>query len=434
MARRFPIESHNALLKQALQSLIDLPNIQIQEAFEDRNGNYILTIISTEKGAHCHKCNKRVVTPNGYSEWIVVRHLDILGKQVYLRFRLPRYQCEDCTGRPTTTQQLSWLTRRSRFTKAFEAQLLLACVNSTVADVSIKHDVPYEAVNGVIDRNIQRSVAWDNFLHLDGIGIDEISLKKGHQDYVVIVTGRCDEKTHILAVLKDRTKQTVKQFFLSIPKRLRKTIGYVCSDMYDGFINAAKEVFGKRVRLVADRFHVAKLYRDGVETLRKKELKRLKKSLSKTEYDKLKGAMWALRKKEADLTDEDRAVLNALFLYSPKLKAAYQFRDQLTAIFDQNISRTKAKRLLNGWIARVQRSDVRCFDAFIKTLESRQEEIANYFVGRRNSGFVEGLNNKIKVIKRRCYGILNAEHLFQRIHLDLFGYKMYAKKNSGLYA
>jgi transposase len=54
------------------------------------------------------------------------------------------------------------------------------------------------------------------------------------------------------------------------------------------------------------------------------------------------------------------------------------------------------------------------------------DEIANYFIDRQTSGFVEGLNNKIKVIKRRCYGILNVKHLFQRIHLDLSGYALFA--------
>ncbi|MBK1722581.1 transposase, partial [Thiocystis violacea] len=50
------------------------------------------------------------------------------------------------------------------------------------------------------------------------------------------------------------------------------------------------------------------------------------------------------------------------------------------------------------------------------------EEIANYFVGRQTSGFVEGLNNKLKVIKRRCYGMTNLNHLYQRVYLDLNGY------------
>lgn len=408
-----------------MEILIDLPNIQIQDAFEDRNGNYILTVTSTEKGTHCHKCGKRIEKSNGYGEFVELRHLDILGKQVYLRIRFPRYQC-DCDGQPTTTQQVSWFTRRSGFTKAFEERILLSCVNSTIADVAIKEKVSYELVSGVVDRNIGKSVDWESIRKLDVLGIDEISLKKGHQDFVAIVTGRSDDQIQVLGVLEDRSKKTVKQFFLSIPKRLRISVRYVCSDMYDGFINAAKEVFGKRVRIVADRFHVAKLYREGLENLRKKELRRLQRALSTGDYKKLKGAMWALRKKEADLTDEEKIVLEKLFEYSPRLKQAHLFRDQLTAIFDKHITRVQAKHLFNGWAARVKRSEVRCFDGFVKTLMTRKDEISNYFLERHTSGFVEGLNNKIKVIKRRCYGILNAGHLFQRIYLDLLGYKLYA--------
>lgn len=405
--------------------LIDLPNLQVQDAFEDRSGNYIITVISTEKGADCHKCGKRIEKPNGHGEVITLRHLDILGKKVYLRICLPRYQC-DCDGQPTTTQQVSWFTRRSGFTKAFEERLLLCCVNSTIVDVAIKEKVSYELVKGVIDRNIKKSVDWKTIKQLGILGIDEIAIKKGHQDFVVIVTDRSDDKIQILGVLDDRKKQTVKDFLLSIPKRLRKSVRYVCSDMYDGFINAAKEVFGKRIRIVADRFHVAKLYREGLENLRKKELRRLKKTLSAAEYKTLKGAMWALRNNEADLADEAQTVLDKLFEHSPSLKQAYLFRNQLTAIFDQKILRVQAKHLLNGWAARVKRSEVRCFDGFLKTLLARKDEIANYFLERHTSGFVEGFNNKIKVIKRRCYGILNPEHLFQRIYLDLLGYKLYA--------
>jgi len=408
-----------------MELLIDIPNIQIQDAFEDRSGHYILTVVSTEKGTHCHKCGKRIDKANGHGEFIELRHLDILGKQVHLRIRLPRYQC-DCDGQPTTTQQPGWFTRRSSFTKAFEAYLLLSCVNSTIADVAIKAKVSYELVKGVVDRNIDKSVDWDSIKELDLIGIDEIAIKKGHQDFVAIVTGRSDDEIQVLGVLKDRSKQTVKEFFSSIPKRLRISVRYVCSDMYDGFINAAKEVFGKKIRIVADRFHVAKLYREGLENLRKKELRRLHRELSTVDYKKLKGAMWALRKKEADLTDEEKAILEKLFEYSPRLKQAHLFRNQLTAIFDKHITRAQAKHLLNGWAARVKRSEVRCFDSFVKTLMARKDEISNYFLERHTSGFVEGLNNKIKVIKRRCYGILNAGHLFQRIYLDLFGYRLYA--------
>ena len=70
---------------------------------------------------------------------------------------------------------------------------------------------------------------------------------------------------------------------------------------------------------------------------------------------------------------------------------------------------------------RVKESGISCYKKFLSTLDSYLEEIVNYFIHRDSSGFVEGFNNKIKVIKRRCYGILNVEHLFQRIFLDISG-------------
>ena len=75
----------------------------------------------------------------------------------------------------------------------------------------------------------------------------------------------------------------------------------ICSDMYDGFINPAKEVFGSKVNIIIDRFHVAKNYRSAMETLRKKEMKRLKADLSEEDYKKLKNIMWLLRKKIMNL-------------------------------------------------------------------------------------------------------------------------------------
>ena len=65
------------------------------------------------------------------------------------------------------------------------------------------------------------------------------------------------------------------------------------------------------------------------------------------------------------------------------------------------------------------------FDSFLTTLDNWMDEITNYFLNRQTSGFVEGLNNKIKVLKRRCYGRLNLSHLFQRLHLDLEGYRLF---------
>jgi len=204
-----------------------------------------------------------------------------------------------------------------------------------------------------------------------------------------------------------------------IPKKLKKTITSVCSDLYDGFINASKEALGKNIRIVIDRFHIAKLYRKVVDNVRKQEMRKLKKALSDEEYAKLKGVMWIVRKSDVNLSKKDEEILDRLFTYSPKLKEVYESSKELTSIFDIETSRNGGIRRLKNWIKRVNESDITAFKTFISTLEKRITEIANYFVSRENSGFVEGFNNRIKVLKRRCYGIVDRVHLFRRIALDI---------------
>lgn len=174
------MDSNNEPLRQAIELLLDLPDIQVQAVHQDRNGSYIVTLVSTAHGTTCHTCHKRIDKPNGHSEWVTLRHTAIFNKAVYLRIRLPRYQC-DCHGQPTTTQQVSWFTRRSPFTTAFEAHLLLACVNSTMADVSIKEEVTCDAIRGVLDRNIRTSVDWSTMEPwLSGTSVGSNVYKKQH--------------------------------------------------------------------------------------------------------------------------------------------------------------------------------------------------------------------------------------------------------------
>jgi len=403
---------------------LDILDVNVIEVEINKRGEIIITVESTVEGTYCHTCGRKTTKRHGHGRVITLRHLPILNMKAYIRIRPVRYQCTYCNGKPTTTQKLPWYDERSPHTRAYEDHILIEMINNTVEDVSNKEDLGYEAVMGIIDRRVSTEVNWKKVKKIDVIGIDEISLKKGHKDFVAIVTGRSGDKIMILAVLKDREKQTVKKFLLSIPKRLRKQVKAICSDMYDGFINAAKEVFGNKI-IVVDRFHVAKLYRNGLDELRKKELKRLKHELSEEEYKKLKGVMWILRKAKSELTDEEKETLKCLFKYSPVLKLAYKLCNDLTDIFEKDISKSNAKRRINNWKKRVRKSGLTCFDGFLKTLEQRIEDITNYFIDRHTSGFVEGLNNKIKVIKRRCYGILNVNHLFQRIFLDVQGYSLF---------
>jgi transposase len=405
---------------------LDIPDVRVLQTEINKVGELIITIESTKEGTSCRKCGRETRKFHGYDDWMVIRHLPVFGRPSYLRYRPKRYQCMVCEGHPTTTQPLDWRESNSPHSVMYDDHLLLQLVNSTVEDVSIKEGVAYDCVLGVLERRISASVDWWQYTDLGVVGLDEIALKKGHRNFVVIVTARlADDRVVILAVLPDRQKDTLVEFLRSIPERLQQTIHTVCCDMYEGYSEAIREELNP-VRIVIDRFHVARAYRDGVDDLRKQELKRLKAELPASDYQQLKGHLWALRKKPADLTLEERRILKLLFRYSPKLKQAYDLQQQLTTIFDQHISPTTAKTKIRAWIKRVARSGLRCFDTFLHTLGQWWQEIINYFANRESSGFVEGLNNKLKVLKRRCYGLFNLKHLFQRIFLDLEGYRLFA--------
>ncbi len=399
--------------------VLGIPNVRIIETCVDSDDRLIVYVKSNEAGTQCHQCGKETYSIDGNEKPLTLRHLPMFRYESSIRISPTRCKC---TCGAITIQKYAWYTQRSTCTALYEDHILLQLINSTISDVSIKENIGYDVVRGIIERRIDTRIDWSQIPEIEIIGIDEISLRKGHQDFVTIVSGYSAGKLLILGVLKDKEKKTVKSFLKSIPVRLRKQVKAVCTDLYEGFINAAKEVFSKKVKITADRFHVAKLYRKSVDKLRTKEMKRLKKELPEEDYKELKGAMWIIRKREENLEPEDTKVLNLLFKYSPDLEAAYQSSNALTAIFDSNISKFQEKHRFNAWMNGMKESGLKCFDTFIKTLSKFKEEISNYFIDRHTSGFVEGLNNKIKSIKRRCYGILNIKHLFQRIYLDTSGY------------
>jgi transposase len=211
----------------------------------------------------------------------------------------------------------------------------------------------------------------------------------------------------------------------TIPAPRRRQIRTVCTDMWDAYVTAVHEVL-RHATIVIDRFHVAKHYRDGADTLRKQECKRLRAEPPHETLDQLKHTMWPFRKRPADLESDEQDRLTRLFEHAPQLKQAYDLREQLTAIFDTAHSKAEGLRRIHRWRRTVDASGLTCFDPFRKLLDTWLDPIANYFRQRQTSGFVEGLNNKLKVLKRRCFGIYNLGHLFQRITLDLDGYRRFS--------
>ena len=412
-------------MDSSLHIPLDLPDVRVLNLSKTEQGAWLIQIESTLNSTTCHKCGREITDLHGHDGAIRLRHLPIFEIPVYVEIRPKRFRCGYCKDHPTTTQSLEWHEARSPNTKPYEHWLLRMLINSTVCDVGSKLGISEDVVTGTIERWISTQVEWNDFVELKVLGIDEISLKRGHRDFVVIITTPTAYGVDILAVLADRKQQTVANFLKSIPVALRQSVERVCTDLYQGFVSAVREQL-PQAKIVVDRFHVAKGYRHCADQVRQRELKRLRQELPKTEYQSLKGAMWAFRKGPETLKASEQELLERLFCYSPELQQAYNLREELTEIFEGKDSKEGAKDGIDAWCKRVQRSGVKEYASFLTTLENWLDEITNYFLEGWTSGFVEGFNNRIKVLKRRCYGIFNIGSLFQRIFLDLHGYEKFA--------
>lgn len=412
-----------------IAELLNLPNIHVSKISEIPSQELNIYIDTTESETKCRKCKRFISQRHGKDKERKIQHLPAFGSTVNIIYQPNRYVCKTCKRNPTTTATPIWHTANSSYTTFYEQRILIQIINSTVADVSVKEGITEDAVTGILDRLVATKINWTTIDYLGVLGIDEFAVKKGYKNYITVISSNVNGKKTILATLKGRKKATIKGFLKSIPKKLRKTVEAICMDMYDGYINASKEVFAETTLIVIDRFHVAKLYREPLDKYRQKIRTELQKNLSKEDYDRIVGATRILRKSKEYLTKEEKDITNELFSYSPDLMEAYSLTLKLTHIFNTHCSKDEALIKFQEWIDLVKKSKLTFLDKFIKTFQKLKNEIANYFIDRNTSGFVEGLNNKIKVLKRRCYGIFDLKRLYQRLYLDISGYDILLPKS-----
>ncbi len=223
----------------------------------------------------------------------------------------------------------------------------------------------------------------------------------------------------VLDVLNSREKQVVRQYL----ERGRAEgplaqVVEVTTDMWDGYVEAAREALGERVRITIDRFHVMKNFQDHLTAARRE----LQRHLPKEASQALKGTRWLWLTNEENLSEEERQKLAALQERFPLLAQLREQRERLRQLFENPAIRTAAAgaKQLRAWMQEARALGLKALDAFCKTLENWLDKIANYFVDRASNGRVEGFNTGLRGILWRAFGMFNFEHFRLRV-LDRFG-------------
>ncbi|MBT8373540.1 MAG: ISL3 family transposase [Deltaproteobacteria bacterium] len=407
---------------------LGLAHVKVKKIEHHKNGDYHIYVSCTATSAHCHKCGKPITKPHGQCKETIIEHMPVLGDRVFIHVQWPRFICTECEGGPTTSFHPDWLGKTGKFTKAFENFFLKMLVNSTVKDIAIKFQTTEEILQGIIDRYIATEIDWSN-LHPTRIGMDEIALKKGHDQYLTIISDVSKgSNVGIIAVLDGRTKEDVVPFLRTIPRDVLLNLESICVDMGAGYFASLRDVinddhiFNNIVTI--DRFHVAKLIGTAVDNERKSVIKELKKKYAHDEeaLNIIKNSMWPLRHHFDDLSPNQQEKLDNLFILSPYLEHCYDLREELYLIFEGDYSKEEAKVQIINWCSRAlecSNGERPPFESFVKTYTKFEDNILNYFEARASSGPVEGLNNKIKMIKRRGFGFRNVLQFAQRLFLDI---------------
>ena len=222
----------------------------------------------------------------------------------------------------------------------------------------------------------------------------------------------------VLDVLENRDQQTVTNYLQTAHQSgLLSQVTEVTTDMWDGYVNAAKAAFGESVSVVIDRFHVVKNLQERLTAARRL----VQKDLPEADRKLLKGSRWLWCKNPENLRADELAELQELRAKFPQLALLADQRESLRALFeDRRITTPEvAQQRLQEWLTAARRLQLKPLDAFCQTVENWLPMIANYFTNRSSNGPTEGFNRGFRTILWQAFGMTNFRHFRLRI-LDRF--------------
>jgi transposase len=377
-------------------TLIDAPGWEVwMTRVED--DNVIFRLVEVEDKTVCPFCGSDHT--NLHKQKILkVRDLPILGKNTILELDRSQHCCKNCHRYFTRPSEKIDFPRS--LTERFKDYIMERLKNSTIERVAEEENLTADQVRGILESKLKGKKPNRKARK---IGIDEFSRRKGKGDYVTVV---CNLDTgEILEIIDSHQQDEIIKVLMQWSLEEREAITEVSVDMWGGFTKVIKTVFPK-ARIVYDRFHVMKILNEELNKIRKECSPRLKKL-------KIKGIRRLILKNGESLTPEEKELLEIILKCSPRLRNAYLLKEEFRQIYETHQPPEVAKASLEAWLGKASK----IYSDIITTVKDHFDGICNYFYDRTTNGKMEGINNKIKVIKRQAYGFTNFEHLSMRIFL-----------------
>lgn len=336
-----------------------------------------------------------------------VRDLSCGDIRVYLELEVRRVACRSC-GK-VKRERLDFLADNPLYTKRFAFYVGRRVRTATIQDVARELKLDWQTVKTLEKQYMRAQLKRAGTPGPKAIGIDEISIRKGHTYRIVVsdlIRGR-----PIWFGGVDRSEASMRQFYDWLGENKAKRIRLALMDMWKPFRNVTNEK-APQAAILFDKFHVMRHLGEALDKVRKSEYARL----AGKERRYIKGQKYTLLSHKENLSTDGRKALKTLLTANKRLNTAYLLKESFGQLWDYQ-REGWARRFFENWRASLKWQRLPSYVKFADMIDRHWDGIAVYCKpeNKVSLGFVEGLNNKIRVIQRRAYGLRDEEYLRLKI-------------------
>lgn len=385
--------------------------IGIAERFEagvkgERAEVWIELHLAAGRPGVCSGCGQTVAAVHEYEErW--VRDLPILDADTHLCVQQRRLACPTCGPR---VEKIGWLDRYARYTRRMAQSVARMCQGTTIKKTAAFYDLSRRTVKRIDKAYLEETLGPADLSAVEAIAMDEFAIQKGHRYATVIIE---PTRKEVLWVGRGRGREDIRPFFELLGPEGCARLKAVAMDM-NGAYEEEVRAQCPQAEVVFDLFHVvAKYGREVIDRVRVDEANRLKHDQAARKV--VKGSRWLLLRNPDNLKrDEDRVRLDELLAANRKLAKVYILKEDLKTLWDyRHVG--YAWRFWLDWYARAIRSRIEPLKTFARRLKAKIDGVLSHCRWPLHTSLLEGINNKIKVIKRMAYGYRDDDYFFLKI-------------------
>lgn len=306
-------------------------------------------------------------------------------------------------------ERLEFLLENALHTERFARYVGRRCRSGTIKDVAAELRLDWHTVKRLEKQYMAEQLKRAGSPRPNIIGVDEISVRKGH-DYRIVVS---DLERHrpIWFGGTDRSEASMGEFYGFLGKSKAGKLRLAVMDMWKAFRNSTNR-HAPQAAILFDKFHVLRHLSEALDKVRKQEYARLSGRNRKF----IKGQKYALLSHPENLTGDARKNLKLLLAANKRLNTAYLLKESFAQLWDYT-REPWARKFFENWRRQLKWQRLKPYEKFAELIERHWDGIAAYCHpdNKVALGFVEGLNNKIRVIQRRAYGLHDEEYLKLKI-------------------